>query len=62
MIDPVSLPSPGVSAGSWMRNDNFARTEHGKIPSGSLSPEGKSRFSKGPTPSRQVCACSLLNP
>lgn len=29
MIDPVSLPSPGVSAGSWMRNDNFARAEHG---------------------------------
>ena len=26
---PFSLPSPGVSTGSWMRNDFFARAEHG---------------------------------
>ena len=28
-VYPFSLPSPGVSAGSWMRNDFFARAEHG---------------------------------
>ena len=28
-VYPFSLPSPGISAGSWMRNDFFARAEHG---------------------------------
>ena len=28
-VYPFSLPSPGVSSGSWMRNDFFARAEHG---------------------------------
>jgi hypothetical protein len=28
-VYPFSLPSPGVSAGSWMHNDFFARIEHG---------------------------------
>ena len=28
-VYPFSLPSPGVSSGSWMHNDFFARNEHG---------------------------------